>query len=146
MVVANIYYIFEFILLSVIDIAEISLLLTIYTLIYQCFLYPNGANASKAGMKKKIFTLHVGVCGLLGLLYVVYFALGIKYTVDTFQAVGSNLLRYRRSTPSFIKVDVAYQAFLFVATVEILAASIYLLVTKTKRGLSSMVKTLLLNP
>ena len=146
MTVKNIYYIFEFILLSTAFIAGIALLLTIFTLIYHMFLGTTSPNDSSAKLKKTIYQLHLGFIGLLSLIYIVYLALGIKSWIDRLQTYGS--YRYaitlrRRGTPDYYRVEIAYQALYFVASVEILAAAVFLLVTKSKRGLSRSVSLLI---
>ena len=142
MTVKNIYYIFEFILLSTANIAAIALLLTIFTLVYHMFLGSTGPNDSSAKLKKTIFQLHLGLIGLLSIVYIVYLALGIKSWVERLQRYGSYLYAnsFRRGvTPDYYRVNVAYQAVYFITSVEILAAAVFLLVTKSKRGLSGSV-------
>ena len=143
MAVANSYLIVEFILLSFGLIAEIFLLLVIYTLLHRAFLHPMGTSDSKAKTKRTIFLGHVAICGLLGVLYLAYLALGIKRTVELVQDYGSASLARLSSRRSGVldqfKVYGAYQAIYFVASIEVAAASFFLMLTASKRGFSFMV-------
>ena len=140
---ANSYLIVEFILLSFGLVAEIFLLLVIYTLLHRAFLHPMGTSDSKAKMKRTIFLGHVAICGVLGILYLAYFALGIKRTVELVQHYGSATLARlsprRGGIPDQFKIYGAYQAIYFVASIEIAAACFFLMLTASKRGFSFMV-------
>ena len=111
-----------------------------YYLLKHCF--SNGGTTSESKTAKFLHLAHLGLVAILSLLYIAYFALGLRYIIDIYGRAGGRLnasyASYKRAY-DYLRIQVAYQAIYFVATVEILALSIFLFVTKSKRGLSGKV-------
>ena len=140
--VATVYVLNRIIIQSGGFLSEIFVLLTIYALLHQYLLHPNGASDPKASLKRKVLILHLFIVGALGILYIVYLALGIKDVVDRVNRYGSGLYaQYRiwNGIPTINKIDVAFEAVYFVCSVELLATGIFLILA-SKRGLPQKVR------
>ncbi|KAG8529750.1 uncharacterized protein KY384_005231 [Bacidia gigantensis] len=136
-VVATVYYLIRFIILSLGFLAEIFLLVAVYALLNQLFLHPNGPSDAKASLKRKVFIIHMLVCAILTALYIAFFAYGIKIVIDAVNHSSGRYLSYGVNSDDSNtqnNIDLAYEAIYFVCSVEIFVASIFLLITASKRG------------
>ena len=137
-VVVNVYYIIQTILYSTVYPADIFLLFTVYTLLFHCFTKQGDDHRRK--LKRNVFLAHGGFCAILGALYIAYLALSIQQTVQSVNDTLELEYRYYETIPAFHKVDVAFSALYFVASVEVLLATIYIFVTARKREIPSSVR------
>ncbi|KAL6713426.1 hypothetical protein ACLMJK_008891 [Lecanora helva] len=133
--VANLYFIIQVILYSVSYIADILLLFTVFTLLSHC-LNRRGED-QKRSLKRNVFLAHAAFCAILGAIYISFLGLQIDKVVKSINDSLGLLYRYYDGIPAANKVDVAFSALYFVASFEVLLATIYLLVTAQKRGLSA---------
>lgn len=134
-VVENVYFIIERILVSSTYIADILLLSAIFGLLHYCFLHPDGPDNAKRGLKDAIYWAHLAFCGVLGALYITILGLGINEVVSSLGLYFS----YSDGIPIRVKVQVAFHALYFVAAVEVVAAIGYLTATARKRDLTTKV-------
>ena len=122
-VVINVYFVISVIIDYTAYVGTIWLLATIYALGYHLFTQPDEKASSS---KKKILYARYAVCGVLFALFLAILALGIRDVVLQVEGAGSSYLGFSRHTvPTFYKLDVAYSALVFVASLEILVGSIW---------------------
>ena len=128
----NIYFVVSAIITASGYIGNIWLLITIYALAYHCFTQPDGKPGSTS--KKGILRAHYVLCGILFALFLATFAFQIRDVVVQVQDYGLYYTRIRRSIPVSYKLDVAYDALTFVASVEILIGSLWGVVRSRGQG------------
>ena len=137
--VVNVYFVIAAILDSTTYVAEVWLLATVYSLLYHCLIDPND---TKHSSKNVILQLHYTFCGVLFVLYLAILAFDIKDVVDAVNRYGDPHYRQyarARTIPVENKLDVAFSALYFVASVEVLLGSVWAMITVHKRGLPAKV-------
>ncbi|KAL9124013.1 MAG: hypothetical protein Q9217_006612 [Psora testacea] len=135
-VVYNIFFVSETILYSTAFVADIFLLLTIYTLLYHCFM--RSGDDPKLKVKRSIFAAHCILCAILGALYIAYLALNIRDVVQIVEDDGSTFelqFRFYGTISTQTKIEVSYKALYFAASIEILLATVWVLVTASKHNI-----------
>ena len=127
--VANVFFIIQTLIYASGYVAEILLLLTIYTILLQCFAHPNRPEDPKSKHKSTILVLHIILCAILAAVYISYFALRIRDTVGRVENGRIYAPSYALVTS---KVLVTYRVLYFVASLEVTLATVYLTVNAQK--------------
>ena len=137
--VVIVFFMIAVILDSTVYIAGIWLLATVYSLLHHCLIHPNDARHSTESV---ILKMHYLFCGILFALYLAILAFDIRDGVVTINRYCDPLfLQYSttRTIPVDNKLDVAFSALYFVASIEVLLGSIWVLLTARKHGIPKRV-------
>ncbi|MCJ1277161.1 hypothetical protein MMC21_004971 [Puttea exsequens] len=142
--VVPVYYIIAIILNSTSYIADIFLFITIFCLLYHILSPPT--NSPKTSSKRNILKLHYAFGFVLFALFVSMFGLRIRDEVGIVE--GKYQATYAYLTGGAIPVqnqlDVAFGALGFVLSVEILLASIYILLKASKHDIPTKIGIILI--
>ena len=141
--VANVFFLVQAIIYAAAYVAEMFLLLTIYTILLQCFVQPHSPDDTKRKQMGTIFKLHIILCIILAALYVAYWVLELRYTVEgVVQNFGDGVFYAVDRKPVINQLLVAYRALYVVASVEVILSTLFLAVNAQKHHLRRAVNSL----